>query len=324
MTEGHPVAPSTDVVFGQPAPVSSDEGTDPLLLKFEDFLKNKLRDEDIIADERTGALLYNVNQAAYAIEEGKPVNSTWSRVQQGLAHMDHIIKRIPPSNKGNMCVVHVDCSMHIPDSIFMAYDTDIPFAQLEDVYWIVLSHLKGSKADTMREESTALFSYVRKGTEDRVEEHLTAWAQCNLIPMFTCRDRKAFSKCSYRPDFLWTLPHLAVMLECDLRAHANYDKEKEVQRMQALQSTALQEGYNRVAFIRFNPSLKGLTQAFKFTTLQLVLSRIFSSESCDKPAEPQCSSVYLFYPGVPHVWSPVDGLLPKKRSRTSDPESGFF
>jgi len=95
----------------------------------------------------------------------------------------------------------------------------------------------------MLEESTALLSTVKKGPEDSVEEHLTTWAQCNLIPMFTCRNKKTFSACNYRPDSLWTLPDMAVMLECDQYAHENYNRDSEAQRMQTLQDVALQEGF---------------------------------------------------------------------------------
>jgi hypothetical protein len=107
----------------------------------------------------------------------------------------------------------------------ISFFADIPFVELGDAYRLVLCCLKGPTADKMREESEALFTVVKMGSEDSVEEHLTAWAQHELIPMFTCRNKKAFPACNYRPDFTWLLPGLAVMLECDLDAHSNYDKD---------------------------------------------------------------------------------------------------
>jgi hypothetical protein len=113
-------------------------------------------------------------------------------------------------------------------------DLDTLFGDTEDAYRVVLCHLNGPKADNFREEATTLFSTVKKSLEDSVEEHLTAWAQCDLIPMFTSRNNKGFSACNYCPDFLWMLPNLAVMLECDQYAHESYNRESETQRMQTL------------------------------------------------------------------------------------------
>jgi hypothetical protein len=216
-----------------------------------------------------------------------------------------------------MHYIYTCCCLSVYNSI--VFYADIPFVKLEDAYRLVLCHLKGLKVDILREESAAFFSTVKKGAEDNVEEYLNAWAQCNIIPMFKYRNKKAFSACNYRPDFLWMLPDLTVMLECDEHAHDSYNRDSEVQRMHTLNDMALQEGFARVVFVRFNPSLKGLSQAFKFTTLQIVLSRLFSGKEYKTDVH-QSSAVYLFYPDAPQVWCPVNGLLPpNKRPRSDTP-----
>jgi hypothetical protein len=93
--------------------------------------------------------------------------------------------------------------------------------------------------------------------------------------------------------------------------------------MQTLQDVASKEGFGRVAFVRFTPSLKGFSQAFKYKTLEIILYKLFSSGghgAGDTDTSP-LSSVYLFYPGAPHVWYPVGGspgiLSSNKRTRQS-------
>ena len=162
-------------------------------------------------------------------------------------------------------------------------------------------------ADKMREESDIHFvKGLRKGLEDDMVEHLLAWAQCQLIPMYTSRNKRVFESCSFRPDIVWSLLDVCIMLECDAYAHDNYDKKKELDRMQELMDTAAAEGFRHTVLIRFNPSLQGTTSHFKFASLLVALMNVFAR----KPEYIGAGRavIHLFYPDIARVWYPAEAL----------------
>lgn len=188
---------------------------------------------------------------------------------------------------------------------------DVPFARLDEVYNMVIHHLKGPKANQMREESNTIFCRTAlQFTEDDMAAHLTAWSQCGFIPAFTSRNKKAFEGCTFRPDFAWKIPDLVVMLECDENAHTSYDKDKEYQRMMDLMDHAGQKrkapedgsisSKTSVVFIRINPSLPGVNSQLKHTMLLKLLMSVFDMDKtyvCN-----QRVLVHMFYPNAPHIW----------------------
>jgi hypothetical protein len=194
---------------------------------------------------------------------------------------------------------------------------DVPFAKLEDVYNLVIHHLKGPTANKLREESNVVFARgVRQGVEDEMVENLLAWAQCSFIPLFSSRNKKIFEGCSFRPDIVWDLSDICVMLECDQYAHRDYNKEREVERMQDLMKAATKEGSSQAVLIRFNPSLPGSTIQLKHATLLAVLMNVFSKKheyvGTDK------ALIYLFYPDKMNLWYPAEtlaGVVGNKRAR---------
>jgi hypothetical protein len=180
----------------------------------------------------------------------------------------------------------------------------MPFAGVAGLYDLVIHHLKCSKVNKLQEESGLVFSSgVKQGIEDDLEAHLLAWAQCNFIPMFTYRNKKAFEGCNFRPDIVWTLPDLNVILECNKYAHENYNKESEYERTQELINAPSRNGLNQVVFIRFNPSLPGSTSQFKFATLLSVLIGVFVKTQ--EYVATDRSVIYLFYPEKVSVWYPA-------------------
>lgn len=262
---------------------------DPYGIKeFEEFLLQNLRSCDTVTQE--GSTIFNVNQAAYLVENGitgHEKRTTRRRVSSGLEFIPHVIRRTNPSNKG------------------------VPFANIEAMYSLVIHHLKGSTADKMREESNIVFSRgVKQGCEDEMAEHLLAWAQCNFIPMFSNRNQKVFDGCNFRPDFVWCLPEISVILECDKHAHDNIDKQKESDRMHDIMQAC---GFSQTVFIRFNPSLRGSTTQLKFATLQSVLLDVFAKK--DEYIATKGHLVYLFYPDVPSIWYPPLTLAGTKHPR---------
>ncbi len=143
-------------------------------------------------------------------------------------------------------------------------------------------------------------------------EHLMAWARCSLIPMYSSRNKKAFEGCNFRPDIVWELPDITVMLECDQDAHRDYDKDKETERMEDLMAAAR----GKAVMIRFNPSLAGTTMPFKYTTLMVILADVFLRK--DKYTVTGMSLIYVLYPNKPFIWYPassLDGVVAGKRMR---------
>ncbi len=179
----------------------------------------------------------------------------------------------------------------------------VPFAKAEDIYNLCIHYLKGPMADRMREESGVVFAKgVKQTHEEKMQEHLLAWAQCNLIPLFTSKNQKVSEMCNSRPDIVWTLPDIQVMLECDAHAHQDYDKQQEMSRMQELFHTAT----TQIVFIRFNPSLQGSTTELKFATLLAVLMNVFAKKQ--EYIGTGKSLIYLFYPEKMNVWYPASNL----------------
>ena len=84
------VATSSGADSAALVPAVARGGRDPLLVRLEQFLKEELVDNDMILDEATGAILYNVNQSAYAIEECQDrgdEKATKYRIAKGAKHL---------------------------------------------------------------------------------------------------------------------------------------------------------------------------------------------------------------------------------------------
>lgn len=160
-------------------------------------------------------------------------------------------------------------------------------------------------ADQMREETHLLLAKgISSKMEDKMAAHLLAWAQCNLIPMYSTKNKKCFAGCHFRPDFTWSLPGLNVLLECDQDAHSTYDRLQESKRMQTLLQAAEMEGHKHIVFIRFNPNLSGSSIQLKFATLQIVLMDVFSKRQ--EYTDTKRSVIYMFYPDSLNVWYPAE------------------
>jgi hypothetical protein len=176
------------------------------------------------------------------------------------------------------------------------------------VYYLARYYLKGSVADELRNDfSTELLNTAIPGPESIMVDHLVAWAQCSLIPMFDSNNKKAFQNCSFRPDVFWHLPGMIVMLECDQNAHSNYDRRQEFERMQELLDRARSMGSGvaqdctiNAVFIRFNPSLKGTNSELKHATLLTVLLGVFANKP--EYVNEGKTVIHLFYPCAPSVW----------------------
>ena len=190
---------------------------------------------------------------------------------------------------------------------------------------MVLFHLVGGIAKQMREESGMIWADVARRTpEDDMAEHLLAWAKCEFIPLFTSRNAKVFEGCSFRPDFVWDIPGICVILECDIYAHANYNKQQELERMHEL-IEASRIAYEPTFFIRFNPSQPRSTPQLKFSMLLSVLVNVFGKRQ--ESVELGKSVIYLFYPERANIWYPFgtssgDRLLINKRPRPADTTDG--
>ncbi len=126
-----------------------------------------------------------------------------------------------------------------------------------------------------------------------------AWARCSLIPMYSSRNKKAFEGCNFRPDIVWELPDITVMLECDQDAHRDYNKDKEVERMEDLMAAAR----GNAVMIRFNPNLAGATMPFKYTTLMVILADVFMKKQ--EYIGTGRALIYLFYSKKNLVWYPA-------------------
>jgi hypothetical protein len=181
---------------------------------------------------------------------------------------------------------------------------------MEDLFNLACYHMKGEKADELRKGIGLVHpSIVNPSHEKELLEYLVAWAECGKIPMFTSHNRKAFEGCTYRPDVVWDLIDITVMLECDHEAHRNYDRELEFTRMQELLEAASRHGLSSVhtshttpdvVFIRFNPSLPGTTSKFKHTKLLFLLADVFAKSK--EYVQGGKTVIHLFYPEAPHVW----------------------
>jgi hypothetical protein len=93
-------------------PVSSIEACrDPVLRKFEDYLHSRLREEHIITDELDGIWLFNVNQAAYIIEESNSKDEkrmTRQRVASGLQFVPFSTRAAPGCSSGEFLKIETD------------------------------------------------------------------------------------------------------------------------------------------------------------------------------------------------------------------------
>lgn len=183
---------------------------------------------------------------------------------------------------------------------------DVPFARLKEVYNVVIHHLKGPKANQMREESNVVFCRAAlKFSEDKMADHLTAWSQVGFIPAFTSRNKRVFEGCIFRPDFVWKLQDMCVMLECDEDAHRDYDKQMELERMQALMQACSSQ---YIVLIRFNPTLPGSTSELKFATLLTVLLHVSSKNP--KYVGGGKAVIHLFYPEeAMKIWFPDAAMM---------------
>jgi hypothetical protein len=98
------------------------EARDPVLVRFEEFLLNTLRQSDICKDNQ-GIYMFNANQAAYVVEESETLNqqnATRKRLASAMPSFQHIIKRLPPSNRGKI-IWHVffSCMDRLTDMLFI-------------------------------------------------------------------------------------------------------------------------------------------------------------------------------------------------------------
>ena len=86
------------------APRPAEDGRDPLLVGFERYLLSKLGQADVCKDER-GVYLFNVNRVAYLVEKSEDEGQqriTRRRLNAGVPSVQHITRRVPPSNKGEV------------------------------------------------------------------------------------------------------------------------------------------------------------------------------------------------------------------------------
>ncbi len=210
------------------------EGSDAILSAFEDFLVKNMKASDIMRDEE-GVLLFNVNQAAYLVEKSETLDEqrqTRKRINKALQSLPYIIKCASPGNKGLYSAVSHFILEFLPLNSVLA---DVPFASIVVVMHTVHYCLKGPKADEIRSACNISLPNMLKPTpEKEMVEYLVAWAQCNFIPSFTSHNKRAFQDCSFRPDVVWDLASLIVILECDQDAHREYNKQQESDRMQEL------------------------------------------------------------------------------------------
>ena len=96
-----------------------EDRRDPQLRLFEDYLLKNLKASDVVTDQE-GFYLFNVNQVAYLVEESSTKveqKSTVRRVNNGLPGIHHEMKRVPPSNRGELPITQIHpgiCLQFIP------------------------------------------------------------------------------------------------------------------------------------------------------------------------------------------------------------------
>jgi hypothetical protein len=84
----------------EPFPVQ--EARDPVLVRFEEFLLNALRQSDICKDNQ-GIYMFNVNQAAYVVEDSiaeAQQRTTRKRIYEVISSCDVQLRKCNRSGKG--------------------------------------------------------------------------------------------------------------------------------------------------------------------------------------------------------------------------------
>lgn len=104
------------------AALLNSDARDPFLVGFEEFLLKKLRQSDVCKDDK-GIYMFNVNQVAYVVEESETrdqQNATRKRMASTMPSLQHIIKRLPPSNRGKI-IWHgfFSCMDRLTDMLFI-------------------------------------------------------------------------------------------------------------------------------------------------------------------------------------------------------------
>jgi hypothetical protein len=91
--------------------VAIEARRDPVLRRFEEYLLSKLRTSDVVTDDSDGVWLFNVNQAAYIIEESNSKDEkrmTRQRVASGLQFVPFSTRAAPGCSSGEFLKIETD------------------------------------------------------------------------------------------------------------------------------------------------------------------------------------------------------------------------